>query len=255
MAAKKAKADVKAPEKKNAWLGYSEKVKKDVFKLNEGYKKFISDCKTERECVTETIRMAEANGYVDLNTVIAENKELKAGDKVYFNNRGKTVAFAVIGKDAVESGVNITAAHIDSPRLDLKPNPLYEELELALFKTHYYGGIKKYQWTNIPLSIHGTVVKPNGEKVTICIGEKEEDPIFTISDLLPHLAAEQMERKLKDGVQGEELNVLVGSIPYEAEDVSERVKLNILNMLNERYGIKEVDFASSEIELVPINKL
>ena len=154
----------------------------------------------------------------------------------------------------MESGLRVVAAHCDSPRIDLKQNPLYEDNGLGMFKTHYYGGIKKYQWTNIPLSIHGTIVKPDGEKVTICIGEKEEDPIFTISDLLPHLAGEQMERKLKEGVQGEELNVLVGSIPYDSEEVSEKVKLNILRLLNERYGIKEVDFTSSEIELVPAFK-
>ena len=179
---------------------------------------------------------------------------LNPGDKVFYVNRGRCIYAAVIGTDNMESGLRVVAAHCDSPRIDLKQNPLYEDNGLGMFKTHYYGGIKKYQWTNIPLSIHGTIVKPDGEKVTICIGEKEEDPIFTISDLLPHLAGEQMERKLKEGGQGEELNVLVGSIPYDSEEVSEKVKLNILRLLNERYGIKEVDFTSSEIELVPAFK-
>ena len=156
---------------------------------------------------------------------------------------------AVIGTEKMENGLHIVGSHVDSPRLDLKPNPLYEEGEFAYFKTHYYGGIKKYQWTNIPLSMHGTVVKTDGEKVNICIGEKDEDPIFTICDLLPHLAGDQMERKLRDGVQGEELNAMIGTIPYDADDVSERVKLNILRLLNERYGIKEVDFMSEVTKL------
>ncbi|MFR5190022.1 MAG: aminopeptidase, partial [Clostridia bacterium] len=158
---------------------------------------------------------------------------------------------AIIGEDTIEKGINIIGAHGDSPRLDLKPNPLYEEGGFAFFKTHYYGGIKKYQWTTIPLAIHGVIVKPNGEKIEICIGEEEKDPIFTITDLLPHLAQEQMEKKLKDGIKGEDLNLLIGSMPYKGENVAEAVKLNILSILNEKYGITEVDFISSEIELVP----
>ena len=211
---------------------------------------YLNNSKTEKEIVQSSKEILIKNGFVD----ISEKETLNPGDKVFYVNRGRCLYAAIIGTDKLENGFKIVAAHGDSPRIDLKQNPLYEDGGLGMLKTHYYGGIKKYQWTNIPLSIHGTVVKPNGEKVTICIGEKEEDPIFTISDLLPHLAAEQMERKLKDGVQGEELNVLVGSIPYDSNDVSEKVKLNILNLLNERYGIKEVDFSSSEIELVPAFK-
>ena len=161
---------------------------------------------------------------------------------------------AIIGKNSIENGINIIGAHADSPRLDLKPNPLYEDEKLAFLKTHYYGGIKKYQWTTIPLSMHGVIVKANGEKIEICIGEDEKDPIFTITDLLPHLANEQMERKLKDGIKGEELNLLIGSLPYNGETIAESVKLNILKILNDKYGITEADFVSSEIELVPAFK-
>lgn len=184
---------------------------------------------------------------------IKEFDSLKAGDKVYYINREKSMYLAVIGEDNIENGINIIGAHADSPRLDLKPNPLYEDGGFAYFKTHYYGGIKKYQWTTIPLSLHGIIVKANGEKITINIGEDENDPIFTITDLLPHLAQEQMERKLKDGVSGEDLNLLIGSIPYSNEG-AEQVKLNILNLLNQKYGITEVDFLSSELEIVPAMK-
>ncbi len=210
----------------------------------------MNNSKTEKEIVQNSKEILIKNGFVD----ISEKETLMPGDKVFYVNRGRCIYAAVIGIENLEKGMKIVAAHCDSPRIDLKQNPLYEDNGLGMLKTHYYGGIKKYQWTNIPLSIHGTVVKPDGEKINICIGEKEEDPIFTISDLLPHLAGEQMERKLKDGVQGEELNALVGSIPYDSDEVSEKVKLNILRLLNERYGIKEVDFVSSEIELVPAFK-
>lgn len=158
---------------------------------------------------------------------------------------------AIIGQESIEKGINIIGSHADSPRLDLKPNPLYEDTGLAYFKTHYYGGIKKYQWTTIPLAIHGVIVKPNGEKIEVTIGEEETDPIFTITDLLPHLAQEQMERKLKEGVKGEDLNLLIGSIPYEGDKGAESVKLNIMSILHQKYGITEVDFISSELEIVP----
>ena len=194
-------------------------------------------------------KMLDENGF----KCICEYETLNPGDKVYYINREKSMYLAVIGEDSIENGVNIIGAHADSPRLDLKPNPLYEDNEFAYFKTHYYGGIKKYQWTTIPLSIHGVIVKPNGEKITVNIGENENDPIFTITDLLPHLAQEQMEKKLKEGVSGEDLNLLIGSIPYDS-NVSEGVKLNILNILNQKYGITEADFLSSEIELVPAMK-
>ena len=179
---------------------------------------------------------------------------LVPGDKVYYVNREKSVYAAIMGNKPVETGLNIIGSHIDSPRLDLKPNPLYEDNGFAYFKTHYYGGVKKYQWTAIPLSIHGVIVKANGEKVTINIGEDESDPIFTITDLLPHLAQEQMEKKLKDGIAGEDLNLLIGSIPIGDEKTTERIKLNVLKILNDKYGITEKDFVSSELELVPAFK-
>ena len=179
---------------------------------------------------------------------------LVPGNKVYYINREKSVYAAIMGNKPVEAGLNIIGSHIDSPRLDLKPNPLYEDNGFAYFKTHYYGGVKKYQWTTIPLSIHGVIVKANGEKVTINIGEDESDPIFTITDLLPHLAQEQMEKKLKDGIAGEDLNLLIGSIPIGDEKTTERIKLNVLKILNDKYGITEKDFVSSELELVPAFK-
>lgn len=237
-------------DKKNGWENLSDDELKAIFQYADEYMYYLNTSKTEKEIVQNSKEILLKNGFVD----ISEREVLNPGDKVFYVNRGRCIYAAVIGTDNMESGLKVVAAHCDSPRIDLKQNPLYEDNGLGMFKTHYYGGIKKYQWTNIPLSIHGTIVKPDGEKVTICIGEKEEDPIFTISDLLPHLAGEQMERKLKEGVQGEELNVLVGSIPYDSEEVSEKVKLNILRLLNERYGIKEVDFTSSEIELVPAFK-
>ena len=180
-----------------------------------------------------------------------EKQELHAGDRVFLENRGRTIYAAVIGEEVLENGIRMVAAHGDSPRIDLKPKPIYEDSGLGLFKTHYYGGIKKYQWTNIPLSMHATFVKSNGEKIQVNIGEDENDPIFTISDLLPHLAAQQMDRKLKEGVQGEELNIVAGSMPFDDEKVGEKIKLNILKLLNDKYGIKEVDLTSSEIEFVP----
>lgn len=205
---------------------------------------------TEREAVEFSKEILQKNGFVDLR----EKPTLMPGDKVYYINRAKSVYVAVIGTDTLETGLNIVGAHIDSPRLDLKPNPLYEDSGFAYFKTHYYGGIKKYQWTTIPLSIHGVIVKTTGEKIRINIGEDEADPIFTITDLLPHLAQDQMEKKLKEGIAGEDLNLLIGSIPYGDEKVTERVKLNILRILNEKYGITEKDLLSSELELVPAFK-
>ncbi len=191
--------------------------------------------------------MLNENGFSNINS----KEKLVPGDKVYYINHDKSMYIAVIGKEPLTSGLNVLGAHIDSPRLDLKPNPLYEDNGFAYLKTHYYGGIKKYQWTTIPLSIHGVIVKSNGEKREIAIGEEETDPIFTITDLLPHLAQEQMEKKLKDGINGEDLNLLIGSIPMEDKDISEKIKLNILTLLNEKYGMKEIDFVSSELEIVP----
>lgn len=214
------------------------------------YKKFLDNAKTEREAVKIAVDMAKQKGFVPFEI----GKKYNVGDKVYFNNRGKTIALAVIGKETIENGANITAAHIDSPRLDLKPNPLYEEIELALFKTHYYGGIRKYQWTAIPLALHGVFALKNGTVKEVCIGENEDEPKFVINDLLPHLATEQNKRTLAEGIKGEELNVLIGSHPFKADEGSELVKLNILKLLNEKYGIKEEDFLSAELEMVPAFK-
>ena len=236
--------------KKNGWEIVSEDVGKVVFEYNKGYIDFLNKSKTEREIVKTSKRMAEEKGFKS----IEEYENLKPGDKVYYINRDKNIFLVVIGDENIENGINIIGAHADSPRLDLKPNPVYEDKGFAYFKTHYYGGIKKYQWTTIPLAIHGVVVKANGEKVEVNIGENDDEPIFTITDLLPHLAQEQMQKKLKDGVAGEDLNLLIGSIPFNDEKVSEKIKLNILNLLNRKYGIVEKDFLSAEIELVPAFK-
>ena len=236
--------------KKNGWDGLKEEEKNAIFKFSDEYMYFLNHSKIEREAVNTSKDILLKNGFKDINEI----QNLSEGDKVFYINRGKSIYIAVIGKEKMEKGLNIVGAHIDSPRLDLKPNPLYEEGEFAYFKTHYYGGIKKYQWTTIPLAIHGVIVKTNGEKIDINIGESEEDPIFTITDLLPHLAMEQMEKKLKDGVSGENLNLLIGSIPYEDEEGTDRVKLNIMKLLNEKYGITEKDLLSSELELVPAFK-
>ena len=229
------------------WEGLEKNVENSIFEFCDNYIDFLNKSKTEREIVKSVKELAIQNGFKSIN----EYGSLQPGNKVYYINRDKSMYLAVIGENSIENGMNIIGAHADSPRLDLKPNPLYEDEKLAFFKTHYYGGIKKYQWTTIPLSIHGVLVKANGEKMDICIGEDENDPIFTITDLLPHLASEQMERKLKEGVKGEELNLLIGSMPYNGEKIPESVKLNILKILNDKYGITETDFVSSEIELVP----
>ena len=236
--------------KENGWKNTSEERKKAIFKLSKEYMDFLNNAKTEREFVKEAKKLADKNGYKD----IKEFEELKPGDKIYYINHDKSMYLAIIGKENIEKGMHIIGSHIDSPRLDLKPNPLYEDTELAYLKTHYYGGIKKYQWTTIPLCIHGVIVKENGEKIELNIGENEDDPIFTITDLLPHLAQEQMEKKLKNGIEGEDLNLLIGSIPYNDEKINEKVKLNILNILNQKYGIIEEDLMSAEIELVPAFK-
>ena len=189
-------------KKETGWKDLNETEKEEIFKLSKNYMNFMNKAKTEREFVKEAKKLAEANGYKD----IIEFETLKPGDKIYFINREKSMYLAIIGEEQIENGMHIIGSHIDSPRLDLKPNPLYEDTGFAYFKTHYYGGIKKYQWTTIPLSIHGVIVKTNGEKIEVNIGEDENDPIFTITDLLPHLAQEQMEKKLKDGIAGEDLN-------------------------------------------------
>ena len=236
--------------KKCGWETLADSVKNDVIRFSDEYIHFLNRSKTERESTSFITEILEKNGFVN----IKDKMILVPGDKVYYVNREKSVYAAIMGNKPVEAGLNIIGSHIDSPRLDLKPNPLYEDNGFAYFKTHYYGGIKKYQWTTIPLSIHGVIVKANGEKVTINIGEDESDPIFTITDLLPHLAQEQMEKKLKDGIAGEDLNLLIGSIPIGDEKTTERIKLNVLKILNDKYGITEKDFVSSELELVPAFK-
>lgn len=234
-------------KKESGWKDLDENTKNKVFALSKRYMDFLNVSKTEREFIKNARKMADEHGFRD----IMEFSSLKPGDKVYFVNREKSMYLAIIGEESIENGIHIIGSHVDSPRLDLKPNPLCEEGGLAYFKTHYYGGIKKYQWTTIPLSIHGVLVKANGEKMEVNIGEDENDPIFTITDLLPHLAQAQMEKKLKDGVEGENLSLLVGSIPYDEKECAEQVKLNVLNILNKKYGITEADFTSSELELVP----
>lgn len=232
-----------------AWKKYSDEKLKEVMEFVQGYKKFLADAKTEREFTENAIIAAKKKGFRPFN----KNEKLKAGDKVYFNNRGKNVALFVIGKKPVEEGLNILGAHIDSPRIDIKMNPLYEDNGLVLMDTHYYGGIKKYQWVAIPLSLHGVICKKDGSSVKINIGEKDEDPVLGISDLLIHLAKDQMQKTAASVIDGEDLNALVGSIPSDS-DSKETVKENILNILKKEYGIEESDFISAELELVPAGK-
>ncbi len=246
-----AKKNILEKKYEYAWDKYTSKSLEKVFQISDRYRKFISKCKTERECVTEFIKLAEEKGYEDLNKIIDSGRKLKAGDKVYANNKGKNLALYLIGENPLENGMKILGAHIDSPRLDLKQNPLYEDTELAHLETHYYGGIKKYQWVTIPLAIHGVVVKKDGEVVNIKIGEDETDPVFGVSDLLVHLSQDQLKKPLSAAIEGEKLNILMGSIPVKDKDIKEKVKYNMLNILNEKYGIDEADFVSAELEVVP----
>lgn len=236
--------------KKNGWENIGDERKQEIYNYCQSYMNFLNNGKTEREIIKQSKYIADTNGYTDIRNM----SSLRPGDKVYYINRDKSMYLAVIGFDNIENGMNVIGAHADSPRLDLKPNPLYEDDGFAFFKTHYYGGIKKYQWTTIPLAIHGVIVKKDGQKIDVNIGENDNDPIFIITDLLPHLAQEQMQRKLSEGIKGEELNILVGSIPYVDKDVKEKVKLNILSILNKKYGIVEADFLSAELEIVPAFK-
>lgn len=237
-------------QKKHASLLLKENEIKKADKFCEDYKKFLNQAKTEREAVEFAVKQLEENGFVKFS----KNMSLSAGSKVYYNNRGKAIIATIIGTDPIEEGTRICAAHIDSPRLDLKQCPVYEADEIALFKTHYYGGIKKYQWTTIPLSLHGVIVKQDGTSVKVNIGEDENDPVFCVTDLLPHLATEQMKRPAVQIITGEELNIVIGSRPFKADSESELVKLNILKILNEKYGITEDDFLSAELEAVPAFK-
>ncbi|MGN1139060.1 MAG: aminopeptidase [Ruminococcus sp.] len=248
--AKELKEQILMKSKKGIYtLTQEEIAKADEF--CEGYKEFLDNSPVEREAVKYTLKLAKENGFQEF----VQDKQYKAGDRIYYINRDKAIALAVIGKNGVKNGTRLSIAHIDSPRIDLKPNPLYEDNSLALFKTHYYGGIKKYQWTVIPLALHGTVVKLDGTKVDICIGVDEKDPCFCITDLLPHLAQEQAQKKMGKIVEAENLNVLVGSRPLPCDDEeSELVKLNVMNILNQKYGIVEGDFLSAELCLVPAYK-
>ena len=235
----------------SGWKNMDNNQKQKIFDFSNNYMEFLNKSKTEREFIKSAKKLADENGFTDINN----KTELKAGDKIYFINRDKSMYLAIIGTEDIEkNGMHIIGSHVDSPRLDLKPNPLQEDGGFAYFKTHYYGGIKKYQWTTIPLSIHGVVVKPNGEKIEINVGENDAEPIFTITDILPHLAQSKMEKKLKEGIDGEDLKLLIGSIPFDDDKIQEKVKLNILNILNQKYGIKEIDLTSAELELVPAFK-
>lgn len=241
-------------EKKNLWTVYSEEQLAHLEALNEDYKKYLDAGKTERECVREAVKLAEAAGYKNLDDVIAAGEAVKAGDKLYAVCMEKTLALFCIGTEAVEKGMNILGAHVDSPRLDLKQNPLYEDTDFAYFDTHYYGGVKKYQWAAIPLALHGVVIKTDGTRVDIAIGEDEEDPVVGITDLLPHLAAKQMDKKAAVVIEGENLDVLIGSRPLKDSEEKEKVKANILTLIKEKYDFEEDDFISAEIEVVPAGK-
>ena len=237
-------------KKKNGIFRMNDAELKSCDEFSESYKSFLNAAKTEREAVEQSVELLKQKGFKEYTI----GMKLSAGDKIYRINRGKAVIAAIIGSEPIESGVRLCAAHIDSPRLDLKQFPLYEDSEMALFKTHYYGGIKKYQWTAIPLSLHGVIIKSDNSSVKVNIGEDENDPVFCVTDLLPHLATEQMKRNLAQGIKGEELNIVVGSRPFKDDEASEAVKLNILNILNEKYGIIEDDFISAELEAVPAFK-
>lgn len=244
-------------DRKNAWEKYQSDKREPLMQFSENYRKFISECKTERECTAKFKAMAEEAGFSDLKEIISSGKSLKPGDKVYAVNMEKYIALYVIGNQPLEQGMNILGAHIDSPRLDLKQNPLYEDTEMALLDTHYYGGVKKYQWVTLPLALHGVFVKKDGSVVPVSIGDQPGDPVFGVSDLLIHLAGEQMEKKANKVVEGENLDILIGSLPCadekdeNGEKIKDRVKANILNILAKEYGIEEDDFISAEIEAVP----
>lgn len=254
-------------ERKVAWNEYDEAGRKKVFEFAESYRQFISECKIERECVKGSVALAKEAGYKDLNDYIAKKKPLKAGDKVYAVNKDKAIVMFCIGKKPIEEGMNILGAHIDSPRLDIKQNPLYEDSGLVLLDTHYYGGIKKYQWVTLPMALHGVVALKSGKVIEVTVGEKADDPVIGISDLLIHLASEQMQKKADKVVEGEDLNVLVGSMPAiksddkkakknaKADDkdtsAKEPVKAAVLELLKSQYGIEEEDFLSAELCVVP----
>lgn len=240
------------------WEKLNDDERNDVFKLADDYRKFIDASKTERLSVKEIVKRAEANGFVSFES----KRDLKPGDRIYYVNKEKNAVLVIIGKESIEKGMNIVGSHIDSPRIDIKQNPLYEKHGVSLLKTHYYGGIRKYQWVTIPLAMYGTVVKANGDIVDVAIGDDENDPVFYITDLLPHLAKNQNDKKLSEAFEGEVLNVIIGSLPaaYEGDDEDKdkkddkKFKLNVLKILNEKYGMTEEDFQTAELEIVPAGK-
>ena len=244
-------------ERKNAWLSYGEADETAMEKLAKDYRAFLDAGKTERECVTELVREAEANGYVNLETKLAAGEKIQPGDKVYAVGMKKIMALFHVGQEPLEKGMNILGAHIDSPRLDVKQNPLYEDTDLAYLDTHYYGGVKKYQWVAIPLAIHGVIAKKDGSVVDVVIGEDENDPIVYITDLLIHLAGKQLQKKAAEVIEGENLDILIGSRPLNEstdEKQKEAVKSNVLRILKEKYDVEEEDFLSAELEIVPAGK-
>ena len=240
-------------KRENAWKKYGREELKELDSLCEDYREFLNKGKTERECVKEIVKAVKKAGYVDINDIIDEKKKLKPGSKVYAVWMNKTVALFNIGTKDIEKGLNILGAHIDSPRMDVKQNPLYEKEGFAYLDTHYYGGIKKYQWVTLPLAIHGVVAKKNGDVVDINIGEDKNDPVFCVTDLLIHLAGNQMEKKASKVIEGEELDILFGSIPLKDTE-KEAVKANVLELIKDKYGMKEEDFISAELEVVPAGK-
>lgn len=228
-------------ERNNVWKEYTKKEIKELEKLNKQYREFLDAGKTERECVIEAVKMAKKAGYRDLQEVIDADEELRPGDKIYAVNMKKSIALFQIGRQPMEKGMAVLGAHIDSPRMDIKQNPLYEDTELAYLDTHYYGGIKKYQWVTLPLAIHGVIVKKDGEVVSVCIGEDEKDPVFCVTDLLIHLAGERMERKANKVIEGEALDILFASQPLKGEE-KDAVAKNVLAILKEKYDVEEEDF-------------
>ena len=244
-------------ERRNAWLSYDEKEVKELEQVAKSYRSFLDAGKTERECVSELIRQAEAAGYVSLEEKLASGEQIKAGDKIYAEGMKKILAFFHVGQEPLEKGLNILGAHIDSPRIDIKQNPLYEDTDLAYLDTHYYGGVKKYQWVALPLAIHGVIVKKDGTVVEVNVGEDDEDPVVYITDLLIHLAGKQLQKKAAEVIEGENLDILIGSRPLSDlpdDKKKEAVKENILKLLKEKYDVEEEDFLSTELEIVPAGK-
>ena len=240
-------------EVKNGWKYVSNEKKEEIFNFCESYKKFMNSAKTEREAIKHIIKIVKDCGFKPIGNVI-NGKSLMPGNKIYAVNREKALLLAVIGEEPLEKGIKMVASHIDAPRIDIKQRPFYEASDMLLMKTHYYGGIKKYQWTTIPLALHGVLINNDMQEINITIGEDENDPVFCITDLLPHLAREQMEKKLSEGITGEGLNVLSASISYNGSEEKDKIKMNILDLLNKKYGIKEEDFISAELEIVPAFK-